>query len=49
MSIVFEKFTEKHIEEAIRLTMAELGAERTYCPDLPCHDFEGRLKKFCGG
>ena len=45
MSIVFEKFTEKHIEEAVRLTLAELEAERAYCPDLPCPDFEGRLKE----
>lgn len=41
--ITFEKFTEKHINEAVKLALAELEAERTHCPDLPCEDFSGHL------
>ena len=33
MNIIFEKFTEKHIDEAISLALAELENERKYCPD----------------
>ncbi|MBR5090481.1 MAG: GNAT family N-acetyltransferase [Ruminiclostridium sp.] len=43
MNIIFEKFTEKHIEEAVKLALAELEAERTHCPDLPCADFSEQL------
>lgn len=43
MNIIFEKFTEKHIEEAVKLALAELEAERTHCPDLPCEDFSESL------
>lgn len=43
MNIIFEKFTEKHIEEAVKLALAELEAERTHCPDLPCGDLGERL------
>ena len=42
-SIIFEKFGEKHIEEAVRLALAELDAERIHCPDLPCEDFSEQL------
>ncbi|MBQ7981357.1 MAG: GNAT family N-acetyltransferase [Oscillospiraceae bacterium] len=41
--ITFEKFTEKHIDEAVKLALAELEAERTHCPDLPCEDFSQHL------
>ncbi len=41
--ITFEKFTEKHIDEAVKLALAELRAERTHCPDLPCEDFSEQL------
>ena len=41
--ITFEKFSEKHIDDAVRLALAELEAERTHCPDLPCEDFSGHL------
>ena len=43
MNIAFETFTEKHIEEAVKLALAELEAERTHCPDLPCGDFSEQL------
>jgi len=43
MNIIFEKFSEKHIEEAVELALAELEAERTHCPDLPCVDFSEQL------
>ncbi len=42
-SIIFENFGEKHIEEAVRLALAELDAERIHCPDLPCEDFSEQL------
>lgn len=45
MNIQFEKFTEKHIDEAVRLALAELGAERAHCPVLPEHGFEGRVRE----
>lgn len=41
--IVFEKFSEKHIDGAVELALAELEAERTYCPDLPCEDFNRHI------
>ena len=45
MDIVFENFTEKYIDEAVRLAKAEWEAECTHCPDLPCFKFEERLKQ----
>ena len=45
MDIVFENFTEKYIDEAVRLAKAEWEAECTHCPDLPCFEFEERLKQ----
>lgn len=45
MDIVFEKFTEKYIDEAVRLAKAEWEAECTHCPDLPRFEFEERLKQ----
>ena len=39
----FEKFTEKHIGEAVKLALAELENERKQCPDLPCGDFSKHL------
>ncbi len=41
--ITFEKFSEKHINAAVKLALAELEAERTHCPDLPCEDFSRHL------
>jgi len=43
MNITFEKFTEKHIDEAVKLALAELENERKYCPDLPRDDFSEHL------
>ena len=43
MNITFEKFTEKHIDEAVKLALAELDIERKYCPDLPHEDFSKHL------
>ena len=43
MNITFEKFTEKHIDEAVKLALAELENERKYCPDLPREDFSKHL------
>ena len=43
MNIAFETFTEKNIEEAVKLALAELETERTHCPDLPCGDFSEQL------
>lgn len=43
MNIVFEKFTEKHIEEAVKLAFEELENERKHCPDLPHEDFSKHL------
>ena len=45
MKIEFEKFTEKHIDEAVLLAKAEWEAERASCPDLPCYPFEERLNQ----
>jgi len=41
----FEKFTEKHIEEAAQLALKELESERVFCRELPVSDFEERLKQ----
>lgn len=43
MNITFEKFTEKHIDEAVKLALAELENERKFCPDLPRNDFSRHL------
>ncbi len=43
MNIIFDKFTEKHIDEAASLALAELENERKYCPDLPHEDFSNHL------
>ena len=43
MNITFEKFTEKHIDEAVKLAFAELENERKQCPDLPHEDFSKHL------
>jgi len=43
MNIIFEKFTEKHIAEAVKLALAELENERKYCSDLPHEDFSKHL------
>lgn len=43
MNIIFEKFSEKHIEDAVNLALEELDAERSHCPDLPCEDFSEHL------
>lgn len=45
MSIQFEKFTEKHMDEAVQLALAEFRAERVHCPELPEHEFEGRVRE----
>lgn len=45
MNIQFEKFAEKHIDEAVRLAIAELEAERVHCPGLPQQEFAGRLRE----
>ena len=45
MNIQFEKFTEKYIDEAVQLALAELCAERVHCPELPSHGVEGRLRE----
>lgn len=42
-TITFEKFTEKHIDEAVRLALAELSAERKHCPDIPNEDYTEML------
>lgn len=44
MNIIFEKFTEKHIDEAVDLALSELEAERSLCPDIPSGDFSEKLK-----
>ena len=41
--ITFEKFTEKHIDEAVKLALAELEAEKVRCPDLPAENFTEKL------
>ena len=43
MSITFEKFTEKHIDDAVKLALAELENERKHCPDLPHGDFSKHM------
>ncbi len=43
MNITFEKFTEKHIDEAVKLALAELDNERKHCHDLPHKDFSKHL------
>lgn len=41
--ITFEKFTEEHIDMAVKLALAELDNERNFCPDLPYEDFSKHL------
>lgn len=41
--IVFERFTEEHIGEAVKLALSELEAERKHCPDLPAGNFTENL------
>ena len=41
--ITFERFKEAHINEAVKLALAELEAEKTYCPDLPEWNFTESL------
>lgn len=43
MNIIFEKFTEKHIDEAVTLALAELQVEKNYCTNLPNEDFRKHL------
>lgn len=43
MNITFEKITEKHIDEAVKLALAELENEGKQCPDLPHEDFSKHL------
>ena len=43
MNIIFEKFTEEHIDMAVKLALMELENERKFCPDLPCEDFSKNL------
>lgn len=45
MNIQFEKFTKEYINDAIKLALAELQAEQMHCLDLPCSDYEGRLRE----
>jgi len=42
---IFERFTEKHIEEAVQLALKELENERIHCLGLPHYNFEERLKQ----
>lgn len=46
--ITIEKFTEKHISEAVKLALGELEAERKYCPDLPAENFGESLTGVIG-
>lgn len=41
--ITFKKFSEKHIDEAVKLALAELEAERIHCHDLPVENFTESL------
>lgn len=43
MNVIFEKFTEKHINEAVKLALCELEAERKHCLDLPVSNFSEKL------
>lgn len=45
MNYQFEKFIDKHIEEAVQLALKELETERVFCSELPVSDFEERLKQ----
>lgn len=45
MNLFFEKFTEKHIEEAVQLALKELDEERAFCRELPNFHFEERLRE----
>ena len=45
MNYQFEKFTEKHIEEAVKLALKELEEERVFNRELPVSGFEERLKQ----
>ena len=40
---VFERFTEEHVDEAVKLALSELEAERKHCPDLPAGNFTENL------
>lgn len=42
-TITFEKFTEKHIYDAVKLALAELSAQRQHCPDIPNEDYTEKL------
>lgn len=43
MNIIFEKFTEKHINEAVNLALCELEEEKKHCHDLPEDNFSEKL------
>lgn len=51
-TITFERFTENHIDEAVRLALAEISAERKHCSDIPNEDYTekltGMLHWLCG-
>ena len=49
MNIIIEKFTERHIDEAVRLALCELEAERKHCHDLPISDFSEKLTDILHG
>ncbi len=41
--ITFERFEEKHIDNAVKLALAEFRAEIKHCPDLPAENFAENL------
>lgn len=42
-NVTFEKFTEKYINEAVKLALCELEMERKHCLDLPVGNFSKNL------
>lgn len=44
MNIQITNFSEEHMDEAVRLAIAEFDAEKRECPNLPRYDFEKRLR-----
>ena len=45
MNYKFEKFTEKHIGEAVQLALKEMEVERNFCRNFPDFDFTERVKQ----
>lgn len=44
MTLIFERFTENYIEDAVKLALCEFEKERESCPDIPMEDHSDKIK-----